>query len=79
MSSTDLLDRIERHLARTSIAPARLGRDAVGDPRLVFDLRKGRRLRRTTYARIDAFLCANEGACERQERSARQYSMTLTT
>jgi hypothetical protein len=38
------------------VAPARFGRDAVGDPRFVFDLRKGREPRPRTIARVLAYL-----------------------
>jgi hypothetical protein len=37
-----LANEIERYLRRTGTPPTRFGRDAVGDPRLVFDLRRGR-------------------------------------
>ena len=42
------------------MAPTRFGREAVGDPRLVTDLRNGRELRDTTAARISAWLDAQE-------------------
>ena len=52
--------RIELYLRRTATAPARFGRDAAGDPRLVFDLRRGRELREKTAARIAAWLDRQE-------------------
>ena len=52
--------RIELYLRRTRIAPTRFGRDAVNDPRLVFDMRNGRELRETTEARIIAWLDSRE-------------------
>ena len=51
-----LLLRIERYLRATRVAPTRFGRDAVGDPWLVADLRRGRTLRAKTAERIAAFL-----------------------
>ena len=51
-----LLLRIERYLRATRVAPTRFGRDAVGDPWLVSDLRGGRTLRAKTAARIADFL-----------------------
>jgi hypothetical protein len=42
------------------MAPTRFGREAVGDPRLISDLRNGRELRETTIARIHAWLDAQE-------------------
>ena len=51
-----LLRRIEVYL-RTSGTPAtRFGREAVGDPRFVFDLRMGREPRWQTERRVNAFL-----------------------
>lgn len=51
-----LLPRIELHLQKCRMAPTRFGRDAVNDPRLVFDLREGRELRDTTARRVCAYL-----------------------
>lgn len=54
--------RIELYLRRTATAPTRFGRDTVGDPRFVFDLRDGREPREKTAARVSAWL-------DRQERA----------
>ena len=51
-----LLDRIERHLITHCISATRFGRRAVGDPRFVLDLRKGRCPRRRTLARLNVYL-----------------------
>ena len=48
--------RIEKFLRATDMPPSKFGRMAVGDPRLVFDLRRGREPRGVTIARIEAFL-----------------------
>ena len=37
-----LLQAVEKHLRTTRTSPTRFGRDAVGDPKFVFDLRNGR-------------------------------------
>lgn len=37
-----LLMTVERHLRRSAVEPSRFGRDVAGDPRFVFDLRRGR-------------------------------------
>jgi hypothetical protein len=58
----NLLGRIERHLRRSGTPPTRFGRDALGDPRLVFDLRRGREPRPRVAARISAYLDEAEGA-----------------
>ncbi|HEY0326803.1 MAG TPA: hypothetical protein VGC46_12620 [Allosphingosinicella sp.] len=51
-----LLRRIERHLSATGMPPTRFGRDCVGDPRFVFDLRSGREPRDETRQRVVAWL-----------------------
>ena len=51
-----LLTEVEKFLRRSEIAPTRFGREAVGDPRFVFDLRKGRDPRPRTIERVRAFL-----------------------
>ena len=51
-----LLREVEKYLRQSDVAPTRFGRDAVGDPRFVFDLRNGRDPRPTTVARVRAYL-----------------------
>ncbi len=51
-----LLREVEKFLRQSDVAPTRFGRDAVGDPRFVFDLRNGRDPRPTTVARVRAYL-----------------------
>lgn len=51
-----LLRRVERYLKRSGTPAARFGREAAGDPRLVFDLRKGREPRSRLAARLSAYL-----------------------
>ncbi len=51
-----LLDRIEKHLKARRIAPTRFGRDAVGDPKFVFQLRDGREPRSRTVSRVLRYL-----------------------
>ncbi len=53
-----LLTRIERFLKATRTPPTRFGRDAVGDPCFVFDLRDGREPRSATAQRVNAYLDA---------------------
>lgn len=55
-----LLQKIERHLKARRIPPARFGRDAVGDPCFVFDLRDGREPRARMVTRVTAYLDAIE-------------------
>lgn len=51
-----LLWEIEKFLRSAEVAPTRFGRDAVGDPRFVFDLRRGREPRHRTVERVRAYL-----------------------
>ncbi len=55
-----LMRRIQLFLRRADMAPTRFGREAVGDPRLVTDMRNGRELRESTAARVKAWLDAQE-------------------
>lgn len=55
-----LICRVERHLRRFGVPPARFGVEAVNDPRFVFDLRNGREPRPRTIARVDAYLLRAE-------------------
>jgi hypothetical protein len=51
-----LLRIIEQHLRRTGTPPTRFGRNAVGDPRFVRDLRNGREPRTETDRRVRAYI-----------------------
>jgi hypothetical protein len=51
-----ILDRIDRYLRRSKSSPSRLGRDAVGDPNFVMNLRDGRQPRKATLDRVIAFI-----------------------
>jgi hypothetical protein len=51
-----LLVRIEKHLKARRMPPTRFGREAVGDPCFVFDLRDGREPRSKTVARVLRYL-----------------------
>lgn len=57
-----LLLRIERHLRLRRMTPTRFGRDAVGDPNLIAQLRDGRELRSATVQKIVDYLDDNECA-----------------
>ncbi len=54
--------RIELYLRRHRMSPTRFGREAVNDPRFVFDLRNGRELREKTVARVSDWLDGREAA-----------------
>ena len=56
---TDLLENIEAYLNGTGMAPATFGRDVMGDPNFVFDLRSGRDYRSSTVRKIEDFIAAH--------------------
>ena len=51
-----LLREVEKFLRHNDTPPTRFGREAVGDPRFVFDLRNGRDPRPQTIERVRAYL-----------------------
>ena len=51
-----LLLQVEKFLRISAIPPTRFGREAMGDPRFVFDLRNGREPRPETVQRVLSFL-----------------------
>lgn len=55
-----LLRTIEQFLKRTGTPATRFGREAVGDPRFVGDLRNGREPRDRTEQRVRDYLRALE-------------------
>ena len=55
-----LLRRVEVYLRRSGMAPTRFGREAVRDPRFVFDLRRGRQVGPVIAGRVAAFLAARD-------------------
>lgn len=59
-----LLATVERHLRRSEQSPSRFGRDVIGDPRFVFDLRRGREPRAATAARVLAAIAGGVAAVD---------------
>ena len=55
-----LLRQVEKFLRISNIAATRFGREVMGDPRFVFDLRNGREPRPETIRRVLAFLEATK-------------------
>lgn len=51
-----LLRTVELYLEISGMPPSRFGREALGDPGLVGDLRRGRSLRPATQRRLRDFL-----------------------
>lgn len=58
----NLLPAVERHLRIHQLAPSRFGRIVAGDPRFVFDLRRGREPRAATRERVLAHIAACQPA-----------------
>ncbi len=56
----DIRERIRRYLELTGIPDTRFGREAVGDPRLVSDMRLGRQLGPRVRRRIERYLAEHE-------------------
>lgn len=52
---------IGKYLQRSGMAPTSFGREAVNDPRFVFDLRAGREAGAKVASRCYAFIAAREG------------------
>lgn len=52
----ELLREVEKFLRAHGTPPTKFGRQAMGDPRFVFDLRAGRDPRPRTVARVRAYL-----------------------
>lgn len=51
-----LLREVEKFLRVSQVSAARFGREAMRDPRFVFDLRKGREPRLRTVTKVRAYL-----------------------
>ena len=59
-----LRERIDRFLEETGMSASRFGREAVGDPNLVADIRAGRAPSLRLLARVAAFMSAHAEAAE---------------
>ena len=57
-----LLQRIERHLRLRRMTPTRFGREALGDPNFVLNLKDGREPRLKTVRKVEAYIEAHEPA-----------------
>jgi tRNA-dihydrouridine synthase len=54
--TTDFTAEVDAFLERTGVAPTIFGRDALGDPNFVKDLRNGRRLWPETEAKVRDYM-----------------------
>ena len=57
----NLLIDIDRFLRRSNMPPTRFGREAVNDPRFVFDIKRGRECGGKVRARVYAYIANAEG------------------
>jgi len=51
-----LLRQVEKYLKSSNTPATRFGREVMGDPRFVFDLRRGREPRNRTIVRVIEYL-----------------------
>ncbi len=65
-----LLSQIEACLKATRLPPSRFGRDAVSDPRIVHDLRRGRQPGQRMEARLRAHVASLLDALQDQGESS---------
>jgi tRNA-dihydrouridine synthase len=71
MSSETLRRHIDRFLKRTGCAPTTLGRQAMGDPSFVAELRDGRRVWPDTEKKVRAWIREYEArATDPQQEAA---------
>ena len=59
---TDFSEEVALFLTTSRMAPSRFGRDALGDPGFVAELRKGRCPNLRTIERARAFITAHKGS-----------------
>lgn len=52
----EILREVEKYLAAKAMPPTRFGRLALRDPRMVYDMRRGRQPGPRTVARLRAFM-----------------------
>lgn len=60
----DFLASIEAHLKQTGTSASRFGREVVGDPNFVSDLRDGRKPNLALAGKVFAFIKAREEATD---------------
>lgn len=65
-----LLPVVERHLRAHRVPPSRFGRLVAGDPRFVFDLRRGREPRAATRERVLAHIASTESQASQRAQAA---------
>ena len=59
-ANTAFLGEIEQFLAKSATDPSTLGKNALGDPNFVFDLRNGRSPSTRTIDKVRSWMTARE-------------------
>lgn len=67
LTGADLRNRIDTFLVKAKMAPTRFGKDAVGDPSFVFDIREGRVPSLDTANRVIEFIERHCGGTGNQD------------
>lgn len=63
-TDADILPLIEQFVRQYDVPPTTFGRRAIGDANLIENLRAGRELRRSTEAKVRAFMASHAGLLE---------------
>lgn len=76
-TAMELLEQIETYLAIQRMPPSRFGRLVASDPRLVMDLRSGRRPRRAVQARVEAYLSQESRLVDERGTAQSDFSIAF--
>lgn len=71
-----LLRDVEKFLERHEVSASRFGTDAVGNPNLVFDLRKGSDIHLRTADKLYRYMDAQNGRTSRRTRKTNELPET---
>lgn len=76
--SQSFLSEIERFLATSGLEPTALGKQALGDPNFVFDLRKGRSPSTRTMDKVKTWIAAQASPARPNKAAVRPAKQSLT-
>ncbi len=76
--SQSFLSEIERFLASSGLEPTALGKQALGDPNFVFDLRKGRSPSSRTMDKVKTWIAAQASPARPDNAATRPAKQNLT-
>lgn len=66
VTAEQFIAQIDSYLERAKVSPSAFGREAVGDPNLVSDLKSGRMPNLRTVERITEFMSAPRASSDRE-------------